>query len=92
MPIVTIEEVKRNIGGLDPADTYFDKDIELYIRVATEHLENLIECDITSANQNIATLYIIVLATELFNHRELTSEMEGHSNKILDSLLLQLRY
>ena len=92
MPTVTVEEVKRNIGGIDLADTYYDGDIELYIRVASEHLENLIEGDVAQVNQNIAALYIIVMATELFNHKEVTSETEGHSNKILESLLRQLRY
>lgn len=93
MPVVTVSEVKRNIGGIDDNDTYFDSDISLYIGIASEYLTSLIE-EKEKVNQNIARLCIIVMATELFNHKQYTDDINSlaQTNELISSLLINLRY
>lgn len=91
MPVVTLDQIKKHLG-IDLDDDYND-DLLIVLRdTSTDYLSYLVNGNANNINQNLATVFILCMISELFNNRDLTKAGTVTRNNILTSILVQLQY
>ena len=91
MPVVTLDQIKKHLG-IDLDDDYND-DLLIVLRdTSTDYLSYLVNGNANNIIQNLATVFILCMISELFNNRDLTKAGAVTRNNILTSILVQLQY
>ena len=91
MPTITLEQIKEHLG-IDLDDDYNDELLEMLRDTSTDYLEYLVNGNAANLNQNLATVFILCMISELFNNRDLTKAGAVTRNNILTSIVMQLQY
>lgn len=87
--VVTVDEVLAYIG-IDYADDMVEANIERMIKTADAYLRGSIGKNYPVDDPRSKELALIIVA-DLYDHRELSSNVSAKTRKLVDDLSLQLR-
>mgnify|MGYP003293636154 CR=1 FL=1 len=89
MDVVSVTEV-MNYLGIDYADDMVEDNIKRVIRSADVYLKGSIGADYPVEDPRAKELALIVIS-DLYDNRGITSTVSGNTRRLVDDLALQLR-